>query len=123
MPAEISTLGGGLSPWILLVEDQLPLASDSQLVGLTRVFNPYHPAALQDIAGLPDKGLSRRRCLIAGWFNVPGRDVFTIRHCFVPSDRQFQVAGATEPAGKKLAVAPSSEQDDHPFGQGQIASH
>ncbi len=123
MPTEISTLGGGLSTWILLVEDQLALAGDSQLVGLTGVLDPYHLATLQDIAGLPDRGLSLRRCLIAGWFNVLGRDILTIRHCFVPSDRQVQVAGATEPAGKKLAAAPSSEQDDHLFGQEQIASH
>ena len=123
MPAEISTLGGGLSPWILLVEDQLPLAGDSQLVGLTRVLDPYHLAALQDIAGLPDRDLSRGRHLISRWLSISSRGVFTISHYFVPSNRQVQLAGAIEPAGKKLVATQSSEQDDHPFGQAQIASH
>ena len=123
MPAEISTLDGGLSTWILLIEDQLALAGDSQLVGLTRVLDPYHLAPLQDIAGFPDRGLSGGRYLISSWFSISSRGVFTISHCFVPSNRQVPLAGATEPAGKKLAATPSSEQDDHPFGQEQIASH
>lgn len=122
MPAEISTLQGGLSTWILLVEDQLALAGDSQLVGFTGMLDPHHLVALQEIAGFPDRGLSGGRCLISAGYSIPSRGVFTIRHCFVPSNRQVQVVGATEPAGKKLAAAPSSEQDDHPFGQEQIAS-
>lgn len=73
---------------ILLVEDQLPLAGDSQLVGLTPVFNPYHLAALKDIAGFPDRGLSGGRCLISSWFSISSRGVFTISHCFVSSNRQ-----------------------------------
>ena len=119
MPAEISTLDGGLSNWILLVEDQLALTGDSQLVGLTRVLDPYHLAALQDIAGFPDRGLSGGSYLISSWFSISSRGVFTISHFF----RSVEQAGSTEPAGKKLAATPSSEQDDHPFGQEQIASH
>ena len=123
MPAEISTLDGGLSTWILLVEDQLALAGDSQLVGLTPVFNPCDLVALKDIDGLPDRGLSRGRYLISRWISISSRGVFTISHCFVPSNRQVPLADATEPAGKKLAATPSSEQDDHPFGQEKIARH
>jgi len=123
MPAEISTLGGGLSTWILLVEDQLALAGDSQLVGLTPVFNPYHLVALKDITGLPDRGLSRGRYLISRWISISSRGVFTISHCFVPSNRWVQLTGTTEPAGKKLVAVRSSEQAGHPFGQDQIASH